>query len=224
MSFPATIPTAAIEFVLCMLLPVLLPGLGGDNAAARALAIELLAEQGPRTAHELRLAAEAIGQSLKGLAMLADSAAPDIAPAQLERSLKWATRLARAGHQAQARLDTLQRAPHAERFSPPNLDIAAAMDPDDTALTPHVDDPGSVGVTEPPPAPAPETDIGKAEATLRTAEKLLGLMKARWKGAPPPHSKAAQDIRQQRRLVDTARMALAQARRRVAALPADAMA
>jgi len=38
-------------------------------------------------------------------------------------------------------------------------------------------------------------------------------MKAHHKGAPPPYSKAAQDIRTQQRVVDSTRMALAQARR-----------
>src|SRR4051812_28949330 len=84
MSFPAAISSTAIEFALGTLLPVLLAGVGGDAAAARALAIELLREHGPQTARELRLAGEAIGHSLKGMAMLAQSAEPGIAPARLE--------------------------------------------------------------------------------------------------------------------------------------------
>jgi outer membrane protein TolC len=60
----------------------------------------------------------------------------------------------------------------------------------------------------------PETpDIATAEAKLASATKLLNLMKAHHKGAPPPHSSAAQQIQAQQRVVETARLKLEQARR-----------
>lgn len=42
-------------------------------------------------------------------------------------------------------------------------------------------------------------------------------MMAHHKGAPSPHSKAAQDIQHQQRVADTVRLQLAQARQRLAA-------
>ena len=54
-------------------------------------------------------------------------------------------------------------------------------------------------------------DVDKVEATFATAEARLNLMKARYKGAPPPHSQAAQQMRAQERVVETARMKVKQA-------------
>jgi hypothetical protein len=61
-------------------------------------------------------------------------------------------------------------------------------------------------------------DLAAAETACAQAEQRLGEMKARYKGAPPSHSQAAQQIRAQERVLGTARMKLSQARlRQVAA-------
>ena len=65
-----------------------------------------------------------------------------------------------------------------------------------------------------PTAPIP--DIAAAELDLVKAEALLALMEARVKGGVPPHSQAAQQIRNQKRVVETARLKLEQARKRQA--------
>ena len=71
-------------------------------------------------------------------------------------------------------------------------------------------------------APEPAVSaVAQAEAHYAVALQHLSLMKARWKGAPQPHTKAGQDIQRQQRLVDAARMALAQTRRRHAEAAAD---
>ncbi|HVZ09849.1 hypothetical protein [Rhodopila sp.] len=59
----------------------------------------------------------------------------------------------------------------------------------------------------------PASALARAEAMAAAAEHLLTTMKARYKGAPSPHSPAAQQIRAQQRIVDTTRMKLAQLRR-----------
>lgn len=60
------------------------------------------------------------------------------------------------------------------------------------------------------PAVTP-SDLDAAQAAFATAEARLNLMKARYKGAPPPHSQAAQQVRAQERVVETARMKVKQA-------------
>ena len=69
-------------------------------------------------------------------------------------------------------------------------------------------------------APPPDTadnnlaDVAAAERALCKAERLLALMQEHVKGGVAPQSKAAQDIRNQQRIVAVARMALQQAQRR----------
>ena len=190
------IPATALEMAFALILPLILPTLKNDTEAARALALHMLGEYHPQTVRELRLATEAISFSIKSLIVLAESAEPDIKPEKLDASLKWATSLGRASHQAQRRLTEFQRA---ARTTP-------APEP---AIEPV------------PPAPEPEhetqeaatRDVAVAEANLASATKRLNLMKAHHKGAPPPHSTAAQQIQAQQRVVETARLKLQQARR-----------
>ncbi len=212
-SFPATISAAAVDMVVGFLLPLLLPACGGDSRAATDLALQLLGDFKPRTAWELTLAAEAIGHSLKSLAMLAKSAEPELAAEAQEASLKRACSLARSSHQVQRRLDALRRP---ERGARRSLNPApdAATPPD----APVVQDVAPEPAAAAPPSVAPEvqTDVAQLEAALKTGEKLLALMKARHKGALAPYSKAAQDIRHQERAVQAARLKLQQARTRQA--------
>jgi hypothetical protein len=214
MSLPTQFP-ALLEMFVSFLLPLLLPAAGGDHATARAAALDLLAEYNPQTARELDLAAEAIANSLKSLTMLAQSAEPGLSQKALSDTLKWATSLSREGHRAQRRLDQMQRARRAgekaERATPTNIRLPA-----DTIAAPEAPETrAEADVTQAQP-----TDVAQADAALTRAEKLLALMKAHHKGAPAPHTKAAQQIRDQQRVVDAARLTLAQARRRLAEEPA----
>ncbi|MFL5252208.1 MAG: hypothetical protein ACJ8AI_04835 [Rhodopila sp.] len=221
MSISASIPTAFVDVVIGCLLPLLLRGTGGDAQAADALARHLLTEYHPRTAQELHLAGESITNRLKSMLLLAASAEPGIAAEAEDTALKWATSLTRAGHQAERKPDRLQRAscathrPHMldetgldiqEQAGPP-VEPAAPTTPEQTAET------TPAGPATAPPADAsPASEVGQAESKYNPAAKLLTLMKAHHKGAPPPHTKAAQDIQHQQRIVDAARMALQQAR------------
>jgi hypothetical protein len=146
--------------------------------------------------------------------MLAQSAEPGIRLDKLEMSLKWACSLSRSGHQAQRRLNELQRTPRAGRREDPPEQAAPAA-------TPAYPTPASVAEPEPPPAAetAPPSDLAQAEAKLRSAVKLLNLMQGQHKGAPPPHSQAAQQIQAQQRSVETARLTLQQARQADQAQP-----
>ena len=77
MSHFPDLPAGAVDFVVGILVRLILPTLGDDPAAARALARDMLAEYQPGTLKELRLAAEIIGLSLNALNALADAAQPD---------------------------------------------------------------------------------------------------------------------------------------------------
>jgi hypothetical protein len=207
MSLLTDLPAAALDFVIAFLLPLILPRNGGDTLAARTLALQMLEDHHPQTVRELRLAGEAVGFSLKSLTMLAESAEPNIAAEKLESSMKWACGLSRSGHLAQRRLDELQRL-RKTGCRPEEIPNATQLQ---TAILEAAPEgaPATVEPTGPP-------NVAQAEAALRSAEKLLALMKMHHKGAPPPHSQAAQQIQAQHRLVDTARMKLQQARRREA--------
>jgi hypothetical protein len=201
------LPAAALDVAISFLLPLILPALGQDATAARTLALHMLGEYDPQSVRELRLAAEAIGFSLKSLTVLGESAEPDMKPEQRDGALKWACSLNRSSHQAHRRLLELQRAGRTAPVPEPALPEPIAEE-----------------VASPATAPQPEADnaasgIAAAEATLASATKLLNLMKAHYKGAPPPHSSAAQQIQAQQRVVETARLKLQQARRAQAATP-----
>ncbi len=207
MSLLTDLPAAALDFVIAFLLPLILPRNGGDAQAARTLALQMLEDHHPQTVRELRLAGEAVAFSLKSLTMLAESAEPNIAAEKLESSMKWACGLSRSGHLAQRRLDELQRLR--------KTGGRPAEIPKPTPLRTMIPEAGP-DTAPPPTEPAAPQNVAQVEAALRSAEKLLALMKVHHKGAPPPHSQAAQQIQAQQRLVDTARMKLQQARRREA--------
>jgi hypothetical protein len=213
---------ALLEMFVSFLLPLLLPAAGGDPAAARAAVLELLAEYDPRTARELDLAAEAIANSVKSLTMLAQSAEPGLSQKALSDTLRWATSLSREGHRAQRRLDQMQRARRAAARAElaALTESASLVEPDallETVAVPAVADLPEVAADDALTGAAQtETETAQAETALARAEKLLALMKAHHKGAPAPHSKAAQQIRDQQRVVDAARLTLAQARQRQA--------
>jgi hypothetical protein len=223
------IPAAAITLVISFLLPLLLPATGGDVEAAKSVALALLSEYQPRTARELRLAGEAIVSSLKGLSLLALSGEPGIDRETLDTTLKWATSLSRSSHAAQRRLDTLQRLRRAslQPDAEPLPALAQADPPAPMADAPRTEADGGRAVTTAADVPSADlaaaglaqsdeaqSDLAQAEAAFTTAEARLAVMKGWYKGGPAPHSTAAQQIRTQTRLVEAARLKLAQARKR----------
>ena len=234
MSSPAPITPAIVNAFLDLLVPLFLTFVGGNTETARAIAAELLADFNPQTPRELDLAAKAIGNGFRSLILLSKSADTGLSLADLEQTLKLACSLARAGHQAQRQLELLRqeraRALHRRRLAAvaeappePAHDPAppAAAAEDATTHQGATPDPvdaanvetlvtGAAAPAEPQDAAA---GLAKAEKTLASAERLLSLMQQHVKGGVPPHSKAAQDIAAQHRVVHAARLALVQARR-----------
>jgi hypothetical protein len=193
-----------INLVLTLLIPVILPLTGNDIEAAETLALDMLAEYEPRTIKELRAAAKVIGLSLASLQALSEAAEPNLPPARLIALRRWACTLSRSELQAHRNLEDLKRA-----SLPQEPQQAAAPHP---AGPPPAED----AATLQPAREAQQSGPAPEEKAYNTAVKLLNLMKSHHKGAPPPDSKAAQDIQAQQRVVETARMKLEQARRQPA--------
>src|SRR3954447_18241320 len=240
MSLQPRISPVIVNTFLDLLIPLFLIAAGGDADTARAAALELLADFNPRSPRELDLATQTIGNGIRSLTMLGKSAAPGLSLADINDALKSAISLGRAGHQTQRRLDELQRlrraaarrlqqeedAP-AELAPPPVADItrsAPADGPNEPADGAETAACPAAYATDIPDATAAEpllltpeqgaASVATAEQTLAKAEKLLVLMRQHVKGGTPPHSQAAQQLRDQHRLVNAARLPLAQARRR----------
>ncbi len=113
MSIAAAIPTAVVEMVVGFILPMLLRAAGGDVTAAGDAARSMLAEYGPQTGQELRLAGDAIFGNLRSLAALGQPADPDAPLAETIEMAKLAVAYARGARLAERRLEALQRARHA---------------------------------------------------------------------------------------------------------------
>ncbi|MFL5287883.1 MAG: hypothetical protein ACJ8AW_44680 [Rhodopila sp.] len=223
----------AVDFIIALLLPLILPKLGNPDAA-RALALRLLASHNPTNERDLQLTAEAIGFSIRTMVALGEAADPEAAPDRQDAALRRASSLSRSGLQvhrcliAQRREQDSARKPAAPHFQypfpiaplreAPSEPLLAEPPPAETATPPAADPPPPApeAAAQAEPAPPELLSVRHAEAKLRSAQKLLELMKAHHKGAPPPHTRAAQDIQAQQRAVDAARMALAQARIREA--------
>ncbi len=218
MALHDTLAIEAIDFVVALLLPLILPACP-DPQAARALALRLLAAHTPENERDLQLAGEAVAFSIRAMGALAEAADPALPPERRDAASRRAGSLSRSGLQVQRCVAALQRERRAARRAPPPFTVAPLRE-DPLAGTPMTAPPAEAPHASPPPArvqPRPEADaspvpdMAQAEAQLRRAEKLLALMLAHHNGAPPPNSKAAQDIEAQKRAVDAARIALRQA-------------
>ena len=188
MSALANLPQRAIELVVTLLLPILLPHTGNDVDAATNLALDMLAEYNPTSIQELRAAGKIIGLSLECLQSLAEAAEPGLSPARVATLRRSACTLSRAEQQAEKALKEVRNNRPAEQPRAPQ-------------------EPAQIN--DEPTVPGTDSE----EKAYNSAVKLLSLMKAHHKGAPPPHSQAAQQIQAQQRVVDTARMKLEQTRR-----------
>jgi len=110
MSLLATLPKIILDTVIGRLIPLFLAAAGGDAAAARDAAIQMLAAYDVETPEELTLAAEIIGLQFQALESLADAAGPDRSLNQTLRLRGSAVSLSRESHKAQRKLDQVQRA------------------------------------------------------------------------------------------------------------------
>ncbi|MFO1023707.1 MAG: hypothetical protein U1E70_00870 [Acetobacteraceae bacterium] len=222
MSLSHALPVAAVDMVVMLLVRLIIPLHQVDAAAARTSALAMLAEYDPRTMMELRLAGEIIGLSLNAMQAQGDAAQPDMTMAQRSDARRWAGAFTRTGLAAQRRLEAMQKARRAgadsgtDAAAPITASPRAVAEAEPPAQQPEPAAPALV-VSEAGPAGPPDHAVAalqQAEADFRKADRLLTLMRAHHKGAPPPHSQAAQQIRDQQRIVDAARMKLAQARKR----------
>jgi hypothetical protein len=110
MSPSNTLPAAILGTVLTRLATLFLTGAGGDTAAARHAASQMLAAYHPETADELRVAANIISFSFQALEALAQAATPDMPLTRTLRLRSGAVSLSREAARAERRLGQLQNA------------------------------------------------------------------------------------------------------------------
>jgi hypothetical protein len=100
---------AILDTVLGRLALLFLTGAGGDLAAARHAASQMLAAYNAESPNELRLAAEIMSFGFHALEALSQAAAPDLPLTKILRLRGSAVSLSREAHKAQRKLDQLQR-------------------------------------------------------------------------------------------------------------------
>src|SRR5690348_4373814 len=118
MSLPASIATEAVDFILALLLPLILPKLS-DPDKARATALRMLNAHSPQDERELQLAAEAVAFSIRTMAVLGEAAHPDTPPERRDAAQRLGNSLSRSGLAVQRCLGTLQRERRNARRVPP---------------------------------------------------------------------------------------------------------
>jgi hypothetical protein len=104
------LPAAILDTILGRLSLLFLSGAGGDTAAARLAARQMLAIYQPETEDEFRLAAQIVSFSFHALEALSQAASPDMPLTRILRLRSSAVSLSRESHKAQRRLDQLQKA------------------------------------------------------------------------------------------------------------------
>jgi hypothetical protein len=129
MSLAATIPALILDTILGRLALLFLTAAGGDLAAARHAAAQMLADYHPETQDELRLAAEIISFSFHALEALGQAASPGIPLNHTLRLRGSAVSLNRAAHKAQRRLDQLRKARHTATPAATNIPEPAVDQP-----------------------------------------------------------------------------------------------
>ena len=182
MSFPTNIPAAALDVASHS------PAPHTPRSRQRGRRLRMR----PRPSHARRIDPQSVPSFASPPRPLASASKalqsspisePGITPEKLDSSLKWACSLSRSSHQAQRRLTELQRSALIATAEPAN--------PNAPKPFPHYPQPSHLPhnpktTTQPPTSPKPRPRWHP----LPTPE----LMMSHHKGAPPPHSSAAQQI------------------------------
>jgi hypothetical protein len=127
MSLLTTFPAAIIETILIRLAALFLTGAGGDMAAARHAAAQMLNAYHPETEDELRLAAKIVCFSFQALEALSQAAAADLPLTRILRLRSGAVSLSRESTKAERRLAQLQKARRQAIPAQPEIQPAAAQ-------------------------------------------------------------------------------------------------
>jgi hypothetical protein len=181
MSLTSQLPAAILETILPGLATLFLTGAGGDMAAARHAAIQMLDAYHPRTENELRLAANIVGFSFHALEALAQAAEPGLSLTRVLRLRGSAVSLSRESDRAERRLMQLQKAQPIPDQSPETQlqDIQPTdIQPQDiqpTDIQPQ-DTPAQHGTTIPAPlqtgSPPPTRTEEDRQSELRIAASI----------------------------------------------------
>jgi hypothetical protein len=154
MSLAAACSSVILDTILGRLALLFLTGAGGDLAAARRAAAQMLAAYHAETDDELRLASEIVSFSFHALEALSQAMTPDMSLNHKLRLRGSAVSLNRASHKAQRKLDQLQKARRAG----------------------HPAQPAEVKAPQPAASPSTEKALDLIEATrdALTAAKSAG--------------------------------------------------
>ncbi len=195
-----------LDFFVTHLVTLFLPGVDGDDAAARRAALQMLAAYNPVNERELCLAAQSVSFSLHGLAALGQAADPDLPLSRVLRLRGSAVSLSRASDTAQGRLDRCQQArqevaarnrTRAETVQPPPAQPEPHRQPEPPAQPephrqpepqdkPTPTPPRTVIIAQPIPRAYNRTeDDARIAASLRRAEAIAA-GNARQAGFPAP--------------------------------------
>jgi hypothetical protein len=119
MPLHTTFPAAILETILAGVAMLFLTGAGGDMAAARQAASQMLNAYHPENENELRVAANIVSFSFQALEALSQAAAPDLPLTRILRLRSGAVSLSREGARAEGRLAQLQKARQQAIQAPP---------------------------------------------------------------------------------------------------------
>jgi hypothetical protein len=134
----ALLPSAVLETILARLAPLFLAGAGGDGAAARHAAAQLIASYHPCNEEEFFLAASIIGFSFQALEALAQAAAPDLSMTRVLRLRSGAVSLSREADKARRQLAQLQKTRQQAETAAAATPEPATAAPKAAAKTPQV--------------------------------------------------------------------------------------
>ena len=107
---PTNLPAAVLQTILSRLAALFLTGAGGEMAAARQAAAQMIGAYNPQSADELRLAANIVCFSFQALEALSQATDPDMPLPRVMRLRGGAVSLSRESAKAERRLTQLQKA------------------------------------------------------------------------------------------------------------------
>ena len=156
MSLAATLPAAILETVLIRLSALFLTGAGGDLAAARQAAYQMLSSHNPQTGDELSLAANIISFGFQALEALSQCAAPNLSLTRILRLRGSAVSLNREAEKARRSLAQCQKAGQQADSATPAAGCPEPAHPN-------------------PVPPAPESTPTDTKTTISALAKAKGL-------------------------------------------------
>src|SRR4051812_15299013 len=194
---PGVIPATIVNAVLDLLFPLLIAPAKGNAAVARQAALEAIAEYGPATREEYRLAGEIIAFSLQALSALRAAALPGTPNGAYLRLLNTANGLRRNEAAAQRKFDALKRArlgpveKAPKRFDAPHAETMPAPEAAQPMTGPRQ---AKAAAALPTPGPQPPPQAEGPTAAQRALAHVTPVAKASVAKVPAVAERTAQVV------------------------------